>query len=105
MLYITLLTVLFGCFSEASICIMLTVWAVTPIPALFHLLDLFLEKVWWVLKKQDLVFAVQTVQILVLCSRECLPLAPPRVWYAGAAWVFADPFVHPLLKMFWNPFG
>lgn len=48
---------------------------------------------------------MQTVQILVLCSRECLPLAPPRVWYAGAAWVFEDPFVHPLLKMFWNPFG
>lgn len=84
---------------------MLTVWAVTPIPALFHLLYLFLEKVWWVLKKEDFVCTVQTVKILVLCSRERLALAPPGVWYAGAAWVFADPFVHPLLKMVWNPFG
>lgn len=86
---------------------MLTVWAVTPIPALFHLLDLFLEKVWWVLKKQDLVFAVQTAQTSAVLARAPAlgtPQSLVRWGCVGICRPICTPAIKNVLESLWMNF-
>lgn len=87
---------LFGVFLAAGVSIMLIVWLVTPMPTIFHLLCLFLGKVWWVLKKQGFMYTVQTVELaaVVLTRASAWPWQSPAGNTARLSGVWVELEIH-----------